>query len=193
MNFSIKEIASAFMVMFAIIDITGSTPIILDFKAKGKKIEAAKASIGAFILFMAFLFAGEKMLDLFEVSLTEFATAGALIIFVLALEMILGIEIFKYNDSPSGSPTIIPLIFPLIAGAGALTTMLSMRADYHIENIIIAVFLNILVVYVVLRYIDKIEKALGKSTIYVLRKFFGIILLAMSVKLFATNIVKILN
>ena len=190
---SIREIASAFMVMFAIIDITGSTPIVLDLQAKGKKIEAGKAAIGAFILFMFFLFAGNWMLALFGVEIYEFATAGALVIFALALEMILGIEIFRYNDSPDGSPTIVPLIFPLIAGAGALTTMLSLRAEYSVVNIIIAIALNMIIVYIVLRKVSWIERVLGKGTVYVLRKFFGIILLAMSVKLFATNLLKILH
>lgn len=193
MSLSIREIASAFMVMFAIIDITGSTPIILGLKAQGKRIEPAKASIGAFALFMIFLFAGNGMLALFGVSITEFATAGALIIFALALEMILGIEIFQYNDSPNGSPTIVPLIFPLIAGAGALTTMLSLRAEFETINIVVAVALNMLVVWLVMKKIDWLERVLGKGTIYVLRKFFGIILLAMSVKLFTANIVKLLH
>lgn len=193
LGLSIREIASAFMVLFAIIDITGSTPIILDLRSQGKKIEAGKAALGALALFMIFLFAGKWTLALFGVEIYEFATAGALVLFALALEMILGIEIFKYDDSPSGSPTIVPLIFPLIAGAGSLTTMLSLRAEFAAINIIIAVILNMFVVYVVLRSTSKIERALGKGTIYALRKFFGIILLAMSVKLFATNIIKILH
>lgn len=193
MSLSIREIASAFMVMFAIIDITGSTPIILGLKEQGKRIEPAKAAVGAFVLFMVFLFAGNGMLALFGVSITEFATAGSLIIFALALEMILGIEIFQYNDSPDGSPTIVPLIFPLIAGAGALTTMLSLRAEFEIVNIVVAVALNMLVVWLVMKKIDWLERVLGKGTIYVLRKFFGIILLAMSVKLFTANIVKLLH
>ena len=193
LGLSIREIASAFMVLFAIIDITGSTPIILDLRSQGKKIEAGKAALGALVLFMVFLFAGEWTLALFGVEIYEFATAGALVLFALALEMILGIEIFKYDDSPSGSPTIVPLIFPLIAGAGSLTTMLSLRAEFAAINIIIAVILNMFVVYIVLRSTSKIERALGKGTIYALRKFFGIILLAMSVKLFATNIIKILH
>lgn len=193
MSLSIREIASAFMVMFAIIDITGSTPIILGLKEQGKRIEPAKAAVGAFVLFMVFLFAGNGMLALFGVSITEFATAGSLIIFALALEMILGIEIFQYNDSPNGSPTIVPLIFPLIAGAGALTTMLSLRAEFEIVNIVVAVALNMLVVWLVMKKIDWLERVLGKGTIYVLRKFFGIILLAMSVKLFTANIVKLLH
>ena len=190
---SIREIASAFMVMFAIIDITGSTPVILDLQAKGKKIEAGKAAIGSFLLFMFFLFAGNWMLALFGVEIQEFATAGALVIFALALEMILGIEIFRYNDSPTGSPTIVPLIFPLIAGAGALTTMLSLRAEYSVLNIINAIALNLLLADKVLRKVSRLGKVLGKVPVDGLRKFFGIILLAMSVKLFATNIMKILH
>lgn len=193
LNLSIREIASAFMVMFAIIDITGSIPIILDLKAKGRKLEPFKTVIGALAVFLIFLFAGNWLLALFGVTISSFAVAGSLIIFVIALEMILGIEIFRYDDSPSGSPTFVPLIFPLIAGAGALTTMLSLTAEYRAENIVIALMLNMCVVYVVIKHLNLVEKIFGKSTIYVLRKFFGIILLAISVKLFAVNIMKVFS
>ena len=189
MNFSLREITSAFIVMFAVIDITGSTPIILDLKSRGKKIEPLSASLGSFGLFMAFMFGGQWMLNLFGVSIQAFAVAGSLILFVMSLEMILGIEIFKYNDSPSGSATVVPIIFPLIAGAAALTTMLSIRSEYHLENIIVAIALNMVLCYFVLRHLGWMEKVFGKSTIYVMRKFFGIILLAMSVRLFAVNVV----
>ena len=187
MDFSFKEIISAFMVLFAIIDITGSIPVILDIKAKGGKVQPLSAAVGAFIVFVIFLFAGEGLLSLFSVDIRSFAVAGSLVIFVLAVEMIMGIEIMK-NDGPGGSATFVPIIFPLIAGAGTLTTLLSMRAEYHLENIIVAVILNMIVVFFVLSKLDRIEKFLGQGLIYVLRKFFGIILMAIAVKLFASNI-----
>ncbi len=187
MNFSIKEIVSAFMVLFAIIDITGSIPIIIDIKTKGGKVKPLFAAMGSLILFVLFLIAGDGLLSLFGVNIESFAVAGSIVIFVLALEMILGVELMK-NDGPGGSATLVPVIFPLIAGAGTLTTLLSLRAEYAFENIIVAILLNMVVVYFVLSKLEYIEKFLGKGTIYVLRKFFGIILLAIAIKLFATNI-----
>lgn len=187
MDFSIKEIVSAFMVLFAIIDITGSIPIIIDIKSKGGQVKPLFAAIGSLVLFILFLIAGDGLLSLFGVNIESFAVAGSIVIFVLALEMILGVELMK-NDGPGGSATLVPIIFPLIAGAGTLTTLLSLRAEYAFENIVVAIILNMIVVYVVLNKLEYIEKFLGKGTIYVLRKFFGIILLAIAIKLFATNI-----
>ncbi|MCK9625165.1 MAG: MarC family protein [Bacteroidales bacterium] len=183
-----KEIVSTFMVLFAVIDITGSVPIILDLKSKGKNISSPKATIYSFIICIVFLFLGEMILSLFGVDISSFAVAGSLIILVLAIEMIFGVEIFK-NDGPSNSVTLVPVIFPLIAGTGTLTTLLTIRAEYATINIIIALVLNMLVVYFVLSNINFVEKALGKGAIFVLRKFFGLILLAIAVKLFTTNIV----
>ena len=188
MELNFKEILSAFMVLFAIIDITGSIPVILGLKQQGNKIEAGKISISSFLIFILFLFLGDALLGLFGVDISSFAVAGALVIFVLAVEMVLGIEIFK-NDGPGGSVTIVPIICPLIAGAGALTTVLSLRAEYAIENIIVAIILNMVVIFMVLYKIEWFEKVLGKGGIFILRKFFGIILLAISIKLFSTNIV----
>lgn len=187
LEFSIKEIVSAFMVLFAIIDITGSIPIIIDLKKKGNVIQPVQTAVGSFVIFVAFLFAGDGLLSLFGVDIQSFAVAGALVILVMAIEMILGVELMK-NDGPQGSATIVPLIFPLIAGAGALTTLLSLRAEFNIVNIIVAIILNMVIVYMVLAKLEWIEKLFGKGVIYVLRKFFGIILLAMAVKLFVTNI-----
>ncbi|MEF9986557.1 MAG: MarC family protein [Bacteroidales bacterium] len=187
LDFSIKEIISAFVVLFAIIDITGSIPVIIDLKQKGNKVQPFPAVLGSFIIFVIFLFAGEGLLSLFGVDIQSFAVAGSIIIFVLALEMIMGIELMK-NDGPGGSATLVPIIFPLIAGAGTLTTLLSMRAEFRLENIIVAVIMNMIFVYFVLAKLNIIEKIFGKELIYVLRKFFGIILLAIAVKLFATNI-----
>lgn len=187
LTFSIKEILSAFMVLFAIIDITGSIPIIIELKRKGNTIQPVSAVISSIIIFVAFLFAGDGLLSLFGVDIQSFAVAGAIVILVLAIEMILGVELMK-NDGPKGSATLVPLVFPLIAGAGTLTTLLSLRAEFHIENIIVAILLNMVFVYIVLTRLDWIEKIFGQGVIYVLRKFFGIILLAMAVKLFVTNI-----
>ncbi|MDD2330119.1 MAG: MarC family protein [Bacteroidales bacterium] len=182
-----REIVSAFMVLFAVIDITGSIPIILDMKAKGRKFKPFMAAIISTALIFLFLFVGEAILGLFSVDISSFAIAGSLVIFVLAVEMIFGIEIFK-NDGPPDAATIVPLVFPLIAGTGTLTTVLSLRAEYSLINVSIAILLNMIIVFVVLRHVDWAEKLLGKGGIYILRKFFGIILLAISVKLFVSNI-----
>lgn len=187
MQFSIKEIVSAFMVLFAIIDITGSIPVILDLKRKGNVIKPVSAVLGSLAVFIVFLFAGDGLLSLFGVDIQSFAVAGSFVILVLAIEMILGVELMK-NDGPEGSATVVPLIFPLIAGAGTLTTLLALRAEFRVENIIVAIILNMIFVYLVLTKLNWIEKVFGQGVIYVLRKFFGIILLAMAVKLFVTNI-----
>ena len=192
LEFSIKEIVSAFMVLFAIIDITGSIPIIIELKKKGSAIQPLSAVLGSIAVFIAFLFAGDGLLSLFGVDIQSFAVAGAIVILVLAIEMILGVELMK-NDGPGGSATVVPLIFPLIAGAGTLTTLLSLRAEFHIENIIVAIILNMAFVYLVLTKLEWIEKIFGQGVIYVLRKFFGIILLAISVKLFASNIMQLFS
>jgi len=192
MNFSIIQITSAFMVLFAIIDILGSIPIILNIKRKGQSVHALKASSVALLILIVFLFSGEAVLKLFNVDIQSFAVAGALIIFIFSLEMILDVEIFR-NKGPEGGSSIIPIAFPLIAGPGSFTTLLSLRAEYAAENIIIALLLNILFVYFVLRSTSKIEKFIGEGGIYILRKFFGIILLAIAVKLFTSNIGYLLN
>ena len=192
MDFSFIQITSAFMVLFAIIDILGSIPIILNIKRKGQSVHALKASSVALLILIVFLFSGEAVLKLFNVDIQSFAVAGALIIFIFSLEMILDVEIFR-NKGPEGGSSIIPIAFPLIAGPGSFTTLLSLRAEYAAENIIIALLLNILFVYFVLRSTSKIEKFIGEGGIYILRKFFGIILLAIAVKLFTSNIGYLLN
>ena len=187
LNFCYKEILSAFMVLFAVIDITGSIPVIISLKDKGQKIESGKAALISTIIFIIFLFLGEAILALFGVSINAFAVAGSLVFFILAGEMILDVEIFKYQG-PGGTATIVPIVFPLIAGTGSLTTVLTLRAEYAIENIILAILINMLIVFVVLRNLSIVEKILGKGGVYILRKFFGIILLAIAVKLFTANI-----
>uniref|UniRef100_UPI004038EDAD MarC family protein n=1 Tax=Odoribacter laneus TaxID=626933 RepID=UPI004038EDAD len=183
---------SAFIVLFAVIDILGSIPIILALKAKNKTISAEKAAIFSFVILVAFLFVGNSLLALFNVDISSFAMAGALVIFVLAVEMIFGIEIFK-NDGPTDSATLVPLVFPLIAGAASFTTLLSLRAEYNILNIIIAVALNLLFVYFVLKKVDYVQRVIGKGGVYVMRKFFGIILLAIAVRLFTANLSTLLD
>ncbi len=190
--FSFKEIISAFMVLFAVIDILGAIPIIVSLRENNQKIEAGKAAIISFVILVSFLFLGQALLGLFNVDISSFAVAGALVLLVLAVEMIFGIEIFK-NDSPCGSATIVPLVFPLIAGAASFTTLLSLRAEYNILNIIIAVALNMLVVWIVLRYVYYVERLFGKSGIYVMRKFFGIILLAIAVRLLTGNLTSLIG
>ena len=191
-DISIQELASALMVLFAVIDITGAVPIINDIQNKGHKISAIKAALASYILLVAFLFVGDGLLNLFSVDISSFAVAGSLVIFVLAVEMIFGIPIFK-NDGPSGTASIVPLVFPLIVGAGTLTTLLALRAEYHTINIIIALTLNIIVVYFVLKNVSLVEKVFGKGGVYILRKFLGIILLAISVKLFTSNLTSLID
>ncbi|MFK8267209.1 MarC family protein [Capnocytophaga cynodegmi] len=185
MNFDIKEIISTTMVLFAVIDIVGSIPIIINLRQKVGHIQSEKTAIVSAILLILFLFLGKEILNLFGVTVESFAVAGAFILFFLALEMILGITL--YRDEEPQTASIVPLAFPLVAGAGSMTTVLSLRAEYHLENIIVGIVINIIFVYIVLKSSKKIEKILGKQGINVIRKIFGVILLAIAVKLFATN------
>lgn len=186
-NFNFQQILSAFIVLFAVIDIIGAIPIIINLKDKGKDVNALKATLISFLLLLGFFYAGDILLRLFHVDIESFAVAGAFVIFLLSLEMILDIEIFK-NQGPIKEATLVPLVFPLLAGAGSFTTLLSLRAEYASVNIIVALVLNMLWVYFVVRMTRKVEKVLGKGGIYLIRKFFGITLLAISVKLFMSNI-----
>lgn len=192
LHFSLKEILSAFVVLFAVIDISGSTPVILSLKEKGQKVECGKAAIISTIIFLVFLFLGDAILSLFGVNIQSFAVAGSFVFLIMAGEMILDVEIFKYNG-PGGSATIVPIVFPLIAGTGSLTSILTMRAEYYVENIIVALLLNMIIVYIVLRNLHIVEKLLGPGGVYILRKFFGVILLAIAVKIFTSNISELFN
>ncbi len=192
-QFSIQEFISAFVVLFAVIDVTGSIPIFLSLKKKGKIINAKKAALLSLLMFMGFFYVGEAFLHLFHVDISSFAIAGSLIIFVMAMEMILDIEIFKSSPDSPKDATFIPVVFPLIAGAGGLTTLLSIRSQYADINIILAVLLNVIWVYIVLKLSKRIDRILGAGTIYMLQKFFGIILLAISVKLFTHNLAILLQ
>jgi multiple antibiotic resistance protein len=189
--FSIKETLTATMVLFAVIDILGSIPIIVSLRTKFGHIESEKASVVAAILMISFLFIGDKILKLIGIDVNSFAIAGAFVIFIIALEMILGIEINKSGESTSAS--IVPIAFPLIAGAGTLTTTLSLRAEYHDINIICAILLNTIFVYLVLRSATWLEKNLGKASLQVLQKVFGIILLAIAIKLFTANFAQLFS
>lgn len=189
--FDIKQIFTAGMILFAVIDIVGSIPIIVDLRKKVGHIQSEKASIVACILMIAFLFVGETILSLIGIDVNSFAVAGAFIIFFLAIEMILGVQLYK-DDAPE-TAAIVPLAFPLIAGAGTMTSILSIKSEFDTPNIIVAIILNVIVVYAVLKSSKKIEKLFGKQGISVIRKIFGVILLAIAVKLFATNIQSLFN
>ena len=189
MNFNIKEIFTAFMVLFAVIDIVGNIPIIIDLRKKVGHIQSEKASLIAGVIMIVFLFLGQSLLELIGIDVYSFAVAGSFILFFIALEMILGITLYKDDeDSENITATVFPLAFPLIAGPGSLTTLLSLRAEFHTENIIIAVLCNVLVIYVVLKTSPKIERIIGANGIKIIRKIFGVILLAIAVKLFTANI-----
>ena len=188
MAFNIKEIATAFMVLFAVIDIIGNIPIIIDLRKKVGHIQSEKASIIAGSIMILFLFLGERLLSFIGVDVNSFAVAGAFILFFIALEMILGITLYKQEESNAITASVFPLAFPLIAGPGSLTTLLSLRAEFRIENIIIAVIVNVLVIFIVLKTSARIERFIGKNGIQIIRKVFGVILLAIAVKLFAHNI-----
>lgn len=185
------EIVSAFVVLFAIIDVTGSIPIFLSLKNQQKSIKAWQACLASLVLFVVFFYSGDALLNLFGVDSASFAVAGALVIFILAMEMVLGVEIIK-NEGGGNGASIVPIAFPLIAGPGALTALLSLRADHAVINIMIALVLNVLFAFIVLASIDKIERVLGKATIFILRKFFGVILLALAVNMFVDNLVTVI-
>ncbi len=186
--FNIQEFISAFFVLFAVIDVVGSIPILLNLKKKGRKINAARASILTLIIFLIFFYGGEAFLHLFNVDISSFAVAGSLIIFIIAMEMILDIEIFKDQPDAPKDATFVPVVFPLLAGAGALTTLLSIRAQFEDLNILLAVLCNMIIVFLVLKMTKRLEKILAPGIIYIFQKFFGIILLAISVKLFTANL-----
>lgn len=189
-DFNFREMLSAFIVLFAVIDILGSVPIIIDIRDKGGRISAWQAAPVSFGILIAFLFLGEALLGLFGVDLSSFAIAGSFILMIMAIEMILGVQIFKH-DSPAGA-SIVPVAFPLVAGAGSFTTLLALRAEFALSSIIVALFLNILLVFFVLHYTDNIKKIVGGGGVYVMKKFFGIILMAMSIRLFMSNFATLL-
>ncbi len=186
MNFDFKEFISASMILFAIIDIVGNIPLIVLFREKFKVIESEKASIISLLIMIVFLYIGEALLNLLGVDINSFAVAGSIIILFLATEMILGIKLYKDNNPKTAS--VVPIAFPLIAGPGTLTTLISIKSEYNEINIILAIIFNMILVYFVLKSSEKLQKILGVQGINILRKVFGIILLAIGIKLFTTNI-----
>ena len=185
MHLSLMEILAVFMVLFAIIDILGSIPIILDIKVKTGAIQPGKTTLVAYGIMLLFLFIGEPLLGLFGVDISSFAIAGSVILFLMGLEMVMGIQLFKHDLGGSGA--IVPIAFPLIAGAGSITTLLSLRAEYQTINILVALSINMIIVYLVLRLTTWFERVLGPNGLHILRKFFGIILLAIAIRLFISN------
>lgn len=184
MHLNFMEILASFMVLFAIIDIFGSIPIILDVKHKTGSLQSLRATLVAFGIMLMFLFIGEPLLNLFGVDISSFAIAGSFVLLLIGMEMVLGIQLFKYE---SGSGSIVPIAFPLIAGAGSITTLLSLRAEYYSINILIALIVNMVIVYLVLRMTSWFERILGQNGLHIIKKFFGIILLAIAIKLFLSN------
>lgn len=182
LKFDIIEILKVTMVLFAVIDIIGSIPIIIGLKERTGTIEAAKASWVSLGIMLVFLFVGNSILDIIGIQIGDFAIAGSILLFIIAFEMILGIKISK--EEMSNTASVVPLAFPLIAGTGTLSTLLSIRAEYNIVSIVIAIIINVIVVYFVLKYLNLLEKFLGVGGIAILKKVFGIVLLALAIKLF---------
>lgn len=184
-NFNYKQILSVTMILFAIIDILGSIPVVVSLRNKVGHIQSEKASLVALLLMILFLFIGEEMLNIIGLDISSFAIAGSVVIFIIAMEMILGINLFREEAAESAS--IVPLAFPLIAGSGTLTTLLSLKSEYATQNIIVGIFINMIFVYIVLKNTIYLEKLLGKTGLNIMRKAFGIILLAIAIKLFRNN------
>jgi len=183
LNFN--EILSVTMILFAIIDILGAIPVIIELRQRAGHIQSEKASIAVLILMIAFLFAGNGLLNIIGLDVSSFAIAGSLVIFIIAMEMILGVKFFK-EEMPE-TISIVPLAFPLIAGAGTMTTLLSLKSQYQTQNILVGIVLNTMFVYLVLKNVGWLERLFGKTGISILRKAFGIILLAIAIKLFRSN------
>jgi multiple antibiotic resistance protein len=185
-TFDPRQILSVTMILFAIIDILGTIPIIIEMRQRAGHIESEKATLTVLVLMIVFLFVGEELLKIIGLDISSFAIAGSLVIFIIAMEMILGIKFFKEDDIPA-TVSIVPLAFPLIAGAGTMTTLLSLKSQYATANIIVGIVLNTVIVYVVLKNVKLLEQLLGKTGLNVLRKAFGVILLAIAIKLFRSN------
>jgi multiple antibiotic resistance protein len=185
--FDVKEIFSVSLILFSVIDILGSIPFIIIIRKREGRIQAEKATVISAVLMIVFLFLGQSILKLFGLDVASFALAGAIVIFIVAMEMILGITLIKDDPDAQGSGSIVPLAFPLIAGAGTLTTILSLRAVYEQWNILAGIVVNVIFVYLVLRSSVWLERVIGKSGFAVLRRVFGVILLAIAVKIFKTH------
>jgi len=186
--FDLKEILSVSLILFSVIDILGSIPIVVNLRKKVGHIESEKATLAAGVLMILFLFGGKSILSLFGIGVEDFAIAGALIIFAIGAEMILGVELFKSDPDAKAGASIVPIAFPLIAGAGTLTTILTLKAEFAQLNIAIGILLNLVLVYIVLKSTSWLERKIGKTGLDVLRRIFGIILLSIAVKIFKTNL-----
>ena len=193
LTFNFQDVLRAFFLLFAVIDVPGLMPIIINYKRQGNPINATKASLYSLAAFVTFLFVGEALLNLFNVDIASFAVAGSLVIFALAFEMIFGIKIFKTDDTPKSSSVFVPIVFPLIAGAGSFTTLLSLRALYSTQDILVSLIANVIIIFLAIRLVSFFEKVLGDGGIYVLQRVFGIILLAISVRMFMENITQMLD
>ena len=188
MQFSFKEIASVSIILFSVIDMIGNVPVIVDLRQKVGKVQSAMATLVAGLLMIVFLFVGSSILGLFGIDVNSFAVAGAIIMFIISLEMILGVTIMQHDSTSSGTASVVPIAFPLIAGAGTLTTIVSLKAVYYTENILIGIIVNLIFVYTVLKTAGWLEKKIGPAGFSVLRRVFGIIVLSIAVKLFTDNI-----
>lgn len=186
--FNSQEIVSSFLIFFAVMDILGSTAIIVNFRKKVGHIEAKKATIAVGIIMFTFLFVGEHLLSLFHVDVNSFSVAGGIVLFILGLEMVLNIDIFKIDIEDRGSSSIVPLAFPMLAGAGTLTTILALKAEYKDINILCGALINLVFVYIILEYSEWFEKRLGRAGLNVIRKVMGIVLLSIAVKLVKTHL-----
>jgi multiple antibiotic resistance protein len=184
-----KEIVSVTIILFSIIDIIGSIPVVIDLKKKAGNIESAKATLVAGIIMIVFLFLGASIIQLFGIDVYSFAIAGAIILFLIGFEMVLGITLFRHESASASSTSIVPLAFPLIAGAGTMTTIITLRAEYQVINILSGIIINLLLVFIVLRSCDWLEKRIGSGGFIILRKVMGIILLAIAIKLIKSNLI----
>ena len=191
--FSLYELYKSFFTLFVTIDIIGAIPIILSLKAKGKTYQSSQVGIYSGIILLAFLLVGEPLLGSFGADISTFGVAGGIVLFVMAVEMIFGIEIFKSEDDASGNTTFVPLVFPLFAGAASFTTLLTLRsAGIAMINLALSIVFNMVLVYLVLRYVSILDRILGKNGVYILRKFFGVVLLAISVKFITKNLIEVI-
>lgn len=188
MELSVDQILQSTMVLFAVIDIVGSIPVLMDIKGKAGDIHPGRATIVSLGIMLAFLFIGERIITFLGVDINSFAVAGSFILFFMSLEMILGVELFKQDASSMKTATIVPVAFPIIAGAGSMTSILSLRAEFDQLNIMLAILVNMALVFIVLKNLGRLERILGEGGIAVLRKVFGIILLSIAVKLFTSNL-----
>ena len=192
-TFNITQFIGAFVVLFAIIDIIGTLPVVMNLQRNGRVVSASRASIISLVLFIGFMYMGEAFLGLFSLDISSFAVAGSIIIFIIAMEMVLDLEIFRSKNEAGNDATFTPVVFPLIAGAGSFTTLLSIRSQFSDFNVLLAVLANVLIVYAALKFSEKLEKILSPGIICIFQKAFGIILLSISVKLFTANVIIIIS